>query len=116
ENLGSSQLIAFSNSFGDRLQGVLYYPPDFDSRQQYPMVVHIYEKQSSLLNRFIMPGYRHNYIGWNIANLLRKGYLVFLPDIVYRMGSPGPSALDNVESGVKAVIARGIVKPESIGL
>lgn len=113
---GSIELVEYSNSNGSRLKGILYYPVDFDSKLQYPMVVHIYENQSNQLNRFYTPGYGHNYIGWNIANLLEKGYLVFLPDIIFQIGSPGPSALDNVESGVKAVIAKGVVKPESIGL
>src|SRR5690606_19248822 len=115
EEHGKAELMSYSNSHGDTLQGVIFYPPDFDSEQRYPMVVHIYENQSYLLHHFEMPGY-HNPIGFNVANLLKKGYLVFLPEINYRLGSPGPSALDNVESGIRALISKGIVRPESIGL
>jgi dipeptidyl aminopeptidase/acylaminoacyl peptidase len=44
------------------------------------------------------------------------GYLVLMPDIVYTIGKPGTSALDDVTSAVKKVIELGYADPDRIGL
>jgi dipeptidyl aminopeptidase/acylaminoacyl peptidase len=44
-----------------------------------------------------------------------NGYLVLMPDIVYDVGRPGSSALDDVTSAVRKVIELGYADPERIG-
>ena len=46
----------------------------------------------------------------------RDGYVVFHPDINFRVGYPGPSALDAGVSGSEELIRRGIADPDRIGL
>ncbi len=45
-----------------------------------------------------------------------RGYFVLMPDIVYQPREVGPSAVDCVESAVRAVLRRGLVDPGRIGL
>ncbi len=44
------------------------------------------------------------------------GYLVLEPDVVYTIGKPGSSAVDDVTSAVKKVIELGYADPAHIGL
>ncbi|MDR7208830.1 prolyl oligopeptidase family serine peptidase [Flavobacterium piscis] len=85
------------------LGGILYYPADFRKGKKYPMVVHVYEKQSQRLHYFIRPSL-YDGEGFNVTNLTNKGYFVFLPDIAYQLGSPGDSALNCTQAGVIAAI------------
>jgi dipeptidyl aminopeptidase/acylaminoacyl peptidase len=45
-----------------------------------------------------------------------NGYLVFQPDIVYTIGKPGSSALDDLTSSINKVIELGYADPDRIGL
>jgi dipeptidyl aminopeptidase/acylaminoacyl peptidase len=45
-----------------------------------------------------------------------RGYVVYDPDIVYKINDPGMSAVWCVLPAVKAAIATGIVDPDNIGL
>ena len=42
--------------------------------------------------------------------------LVFVPDVHYRVGYPGPSALDYVTTGVQSLVAKGFVDEKRIGI
>ncbi len=45
-----------------------------------------------------------------------RGYLVFVPDIPYKVGYPGESALNAVVPGVTALVNAGFVEEENIGV
>ena len=112
---GTSQLINYTNSKNQQLQGVLYYPVDYNPVKKYPMVVYIYEKLSQHLHSYVNPTL-HNNIGINTSNLNAQGYMVLHPDILYTIDDVGISATDCVVSATKAVIAMGIVHPDKIAL
>ena len=112
---GSSKLIGYTNSKNKELQGALYYPANYDPNKKYPMVVYIYEKLSPHLHDYTNPSL-YNGSGINISNLTAQGYFVLYPDISYEMGNVGGSATDCVVSATKAVIQRGLVKPNKIAL
>ncbi|MEZ7497849.1 prolyl oligopeptidase family serine peptidase [Flavobacterium sp. Arc3] len=114
-NWGNSKLIAYTNSKGTVLNGVLFYPANYHADTKYPMVVYVYEKLSKELYNYVNPS-QNNPTGFNIANFTSKGYFVFLPDIVYEIGSPGPSATDCVVSATKKVIASESIDSARIGL
>ncbi|WP_202704132.1 prolyl oligopeptidase family serine peptidase [Flavobacterium sp. UGB4466] len=103
-NWGNSKLINYTNSKGTILNGVLFYPANYHADTKYPMVVYVYEKLSKELYNYVSPS-QHNPTGFNIANFTSKEYFVFLPDIVYEIGNPGPSAVDCVVSATKKVVA-----------
>jgi len=102
---GYSKLVSYTNPKGTILNGVLFYPANYHTGRKYPMVVHLYEKQSKELYNYVNPSL-NNPTGFNITNFTSKGYFVFLPDIVYEIGNPGPSAADCVVPAVKKIIAR----------
>jgi dipeptidyl aminopeptidase/acylaminoacyl peptidase len=110
---GSAEMVGFKNLDGVPLQGVLYKPENFDPSKKYPMIVYIYERLSENFNHFVEPRPMHTI---NFSYYVSNGYLVFTPDIVYKTGYPGQSALKCVLAGVDAVVARGFVDEKNIGI
>ena len=110
---GTVELVAWRNTDGVPLRGLLYKPEGFDPARQYPMVVYYYEKLTDGLHNYVAPTGR-NVVNPMVYNSL--GYLVFEPDIVYTDGEPGPSAAKAIIPGVQALVARGFVDPQRIGI
>ena len=77
------------------------------------MMVYIYERLTQNVNRFVDPRPSHNI---NLSYYTSNGYLVFTPDIVYTTGFPGQSALKCVLPGVQAIVDKGIVNEDAIGI
>src|SRR5690606_24118976 len=57
-----------------------------------------------------------NYTGFNITNLLSRGYMVLCPDIAYRIGDVGKSAADCIVSATQSIIATGVADKDRIAL
>jgi dienelactone hydrolase len=109
---GSVELVKWVSGDGIPLEGLLYKPAGFTPSKQYPMVVYFYETHSENLHQYVPPA------GRNIVNpsvYTSLGYLVFMPDIAYADGYPGPSAVKSIVPGVHSLIARGFVDPKAIG-
>lgn len=79
------------------------------------MVVHIYDRMSTNLHHYVNPSFL-NPEGFNVTNYTLSGYFVLMPDITYEMGNPGISAVDCVTAGVNAVLDKGLVDKNKIGL
>jgi dipeptidyl aminopeptidase/acylaminoacyl peptidase len=112
-NWGSAELVSFKNADGVPLKGLLLKPDNFDPRKKYPMIVYIYEKLSQGLHQFRNPGPGTSI---NPTYYVSNGYLIFMPDIVYTIGYPGQSALKCVLPGVQAVVDKGYVNEQAIGI
>ena len=112
-NWGTAELVNFKNTDGVPLKGLLLKPDNFDPKKKYPMIVYIYEKLSQGLHAFRNPGPGTSI---NPTYYVSNGYLVYMPDIVYTIGYPGPSALKCVLPGVQAVVDRGYVNENAIGI
>ncbi len=110
---GKAELVNFRSLDGIPLQGVLIKPENFDPTKKYPLLVYIYERLSQTLHQFVDP---RPGTSVNLSYYASNGYLVFLPDIAYRVGSPGQSALKCVLPGVQAVVDRGFVNEKAIGI
>jgi dipeptidyl aminopeptidase/acylaminoacyl peptidase len=110
---GTGELVSFKNADGVPLKGLLLKPENFDPKKKYPMMVYIYEKLSQGLHQFRNPGPGTSI---NPTYYVSNGYLVFMPDIVYTIGYPGPSALKCVLPGVQAVVDKGFVNENAIGI
>ena len=107
------ELVDWISNEGVPLQGLLYKPEGFDASRKYPMVVYYYERLSDGLHQYHAP------TGRNVVNpsvYTSLGYLVFFPDIVYKPGWPGPSAVAAIVPGVQSLIARGFVNPKAVGI
>jgi dipeptidyl aminopeptidase/acylaminoacyl peptidase len=77
------------------------------------MIVYIYERLSQNLHHFVDPRPSHSI---NPSYYASNGYLVFMPDIVYTTGYPGQSGLKCVLGGIQAVVDRGYVDENAIGI
>ena len=112
-NWGTQELIEYVNGDGKKQKALLAKPENFDPKKKYPMMVYIYEKLSDNLHRHIVPAPSQNI---NVTRYLSNGYIVLRPDIVYRTGYPGQSALKAVVPAVQKVLAMGFVDPQRVGI
>ena len=100
-NWGMVELYKWTAFDGTRLEGLLYKPEDFSPEKKYPVICYFYEKDSETL-------YSHITVQpmWSIINIpffVSRGYVVFVPDIVYHAGIPGESAYNCVVSGAQSL-------------
>jgi dipeptidyl aminopeptidase/acylaminoacyl peptidase len=77
------------------------------------MLVYFYETMSQRHHSYQGPGYDDRP---HMATYASNGYLVLQPDIVYTIGKPGTSALDDLTAAVEKVIELGYADPDRIGL
>ena len=110
---GNVQLVTWANLDGVPMEGLLFTPEGFDSTKTYPMVTYFYEQLSDGLHSYVRPAGR-NTINPTVYTSL--GYLVFMPNIHYTPGYPGPSAVKAIVPGVQSLIARGISDPKRQGI
>ncbi len=110
---GNVRLHSWIDADGDSLAGLLYTPDGFDPSKKYPMVVYFYESHSDGLFGYVRPAGR-NIINPTVYNSL--GYIVFMPDIKYTEGFPGPSAYKSIVPGVQSLIQAGFVNKDAIGI
>lgn len=110
---GHVRLHSWIDADGDSLAGLLYTPDGFDPSRKYPMVVYFYETHSDGLFGYVRPAGR-NIINPTVYNSL--GYIVFMPDIKYTEGFPGPSAYKSIVPGVQSLIQAGFVNKDAIGI
>lgn len=100
-NWGKAQLVHWNAYDGTPLDGLLYVPEDLDVNKKYPMMIYFYEKRSETLYNYIDPRPSRSTV--NIPFYCSRGYVVFVPDIVYKIGHPGESAYNCIVSGAKAM-------------
>ncbi len=111
---GTVELVSWTSLDGIPLTGKLYKPANFDPNKKYPMIVNFYETHSDDLHRHW--GVFPSRSTVNAAFYSNRGYLVFNPDVVYKEGYPGESAYNCVVSGTTALIEKGFVDKDKIGL
>ncbi|MGD8328078.1 MAG: prolyl oligopeptidase family serine peptidase [Acidobacteriota bacterium] len=106
-------LIDYTDERGNELQATLSLPAGYEQGKRYPMLVYFYELMSQNHNRYSMPAYDDRP---HFSTYTSNGYLVLRPDIVYTIGRPGDSAVDDLTSAVHKVIELGYADPDHIGL
>ena len=100
-NWGTVELYHWTAFDGTALDGLLYKPEDFSPEKKYPVLCYFYEKDSETL-------YNHIQVQpmWSIINIpffVSRGYVVFVPDIVYHGGIPGECAYNCIVSGAQSL-------------
>ncbi len=111
---GTAELVQWTSLDGQELDGILYKPEGFDETKEYPMMVYFYEKLSTTLYSHYAPRASRSSIDRSFY--VSRGYLLFVPDIPYKDGYPGESAMNAVMPGVTSLIERGFVDRERIGV
>jgi acetyl esterase/lipase len=107
-------LVDYTSAKGDKLQGALHLPANYEKGKSYPTIVYFYEKMSQNAYQFTTPTIPAT--GFNAAVYLSHGYAVFDPDITYKVNDPGMSAVWCMVPAVKAAIATGVVDAKRVGI
>lgn len=110
----TTQLVSWKAYTGKKAEGIMYYPENFDPKKKYPMIVYFYERNNQTLHNYLAPAPTPSRL--NIPFFVSRGYLVFVPDIWYKVGYPGQGAYDYILSGTRAMIQKGFVDSTKIGL
>ena len=92
-------LIHWKTLDGTLSSGILYKPENFDPKKKYPVLFNYYEKHSDELYNFPEPQASQDNI--NIPYFVSRGYLVFIPDIHYKIGRVGESVVNCVISAAR---------------
>ena len=98
---GSVQLVHWKAYDGTPLDGLLFTPDGMVAGEKLPMMIYFYEKNAETLFNYRAPAPSRSTV--NIPFFVSRGYVVFVPDIVYQDGHPGESAYNCVCSGAEAM-------------
>ncbi|MCI0470403.1 MAG: prolyl oligopeptidase family serine peptidase, partial [Candidatus Aminicenantes bacterium] len=110
---GTARLIEWQNLDGIRLQGVVILPEDYQPGKRYPVLVYFYQLFSQRLHDFNQMAVNHRP---NFPFYAGNGYVIFLPDVRFKVGQPGYSATKCVVTGVQKLIDLGIADPQAVAL
>ena len=114
-NWGTSELVEWKAYDGEKLQGLLIKPENFDPNKKYPMLVYFYERSSDRLHQHSLPKPIRSVI--NFSYYASNEYIIFIPDIIYKTGEPGPSAYNCIVSGTEDIIKKNkFIDAENIGI
>jgi len=111
---GSVELVKWNSLDNIPLTGLLYKPEGFDPKRKYPMIVYFYDRESDNLHQHFPPTPLRSTI--HRSTYVSDGYIVFVPDIVYKIGFPGESAKNCILPGVTSIMAKGFVDEKNIGI
>lgn len=99
-----SELVAYRDTDGKMLYGVLRYPVGYQKGRKYPTVFEIYES-------FFDNGFNSR-----AAFLANHGYAVFHPSVNLVVGRPGDGWSKGVTSAANKLIDMGVADPERLGV
>ncbi|RYG44640.1 S9 family peptidase, partial [bacterium] len=110
----SAELTEWTTGDGEPMKGLIFKPENFDPAKKYPMIAYFYERNSDTLYQHRIPAPSASTI--NIPLFVSQGYVVFVPDIPYKIGYPGESAISAIVSGVNSVADRGYIDRKHMGI
>ena len=111
---GSVEIFKWKDSLGVEQKGLLYKPENFDPNKQYPMISYFYEKYTDKIHSHFIPNPSRSVINFPLYN--SNGYVIFIPDITYKIGYPGRSAYNTVVSGTHALLEKGFIDKYNLAL
>ena len=98
---GEANLFEWKAYDGTPLKGLVFIPDDIKPGEKLPVMIYFYEKYSDQLYNFWTPAPSRSTV--NLSFYTSRGYIVFVPDIVYKDGHPGESAYNCICSGAEAL-------------
>lgn len=96
---GTVEQVYWNDTAGVKQRGLLLKPENFDPAKKYPMIAYFYEKSSDRFHTHYIPNPSRSVINFPLYN--SNGYIIFIPDISYKVGYPGKSAYNAIVSGAK---------------
>jgi dipeptidyl aminopeptidase/acylaminoacyl peptidase len=111
----TAELVEWTSFSGEKLNGILYKPENFNPNEKYPLMIYFYERNAENLYRHQHPYPSHSTI--NKTFYASNGYMVFVPDITYKVGYPGQSAYNAIVSGTQYLVnSYPYIDEENMGL
>lgn len=110
---GEAELVEWLDVDGDKTQGVLIKPANYEEDKRYPVLTYFYARYSGRLHHFDDHVINHRP---NLSLYANHGYAIFLPDIWFDIGTPGYSATKSLVPGIQKLIEMGVADPDAIGL
>jgi dienelactone hydrolase len=110
----TDELIRWKLPDGSQTKGVLFKPKDFNPNKKYPVIFYYYEKPSAVFNLFIHPELSNGVM--NIPWFISREYLVFVPDIKYKIGFTGECAYNTVVSAANYLSQNKWIDKNRMGL
>ena len=118
--LGAQEIVSWKSRDGRRVQGVLILPVGYRRGKRVPMIVCPHGGPTSIVSNGFLGGNPQSQL------LAARGYAVFLPNFrgstgyglefaEANVGDLGGGDFEDVESGVDALIERGIANPKRLG-
>ena len=101
-NWAQVELVQWKSYDGIPLEGLLYKPENYDATKKYPLLVYFYELYSDDLHNHYAPKPTASVI--YATEYASAGYMVFIPDIRYKVGYPAKSAYNCIMSGTDHVL------------
>ena len=98
---GTANLFEWKAYDGTPLKGLVFIPDGIKPGEKLPVMIYFYEKYSDQLYNFWQPAPSRSTV--NLSFYTSRGYIVFVPDIVYKDGHPGESAYNCICSGAEAL-------------
>ncbi|WP_109300826.1 S9 family peptidase [Aquimarina sp. AU474] len=111
---GTAELFSWNAYDGEKMEGIIYKPENFDPSKKYPLITYFYEKRSDAYRQYSSPQPSASIV--NPSYLVSNEYIMFVPDIVYQEGKPGPSAYNCIVSGVEALEELGYIDSKNMAL
>lgn len=104
KKITKSELIKYRDADGNELNGILYYPVDYEEGKKYPLVCEIYET-------FFNNGY-----SMSMNLIANAGYFGFKPSVKLEKGYPGEAWIKGITSGINLLIEKGLVDENKLGV
>jgi hypothetical protein len=101
-NWATVELIKWKNYEGIELEGLVYKPENFDSTKKYPLLVYYYELHGDDLHSHYAPRPTASII--HPTEYASSGYIVFIPDVRYKLAYPARGAYSCIMSGTDYVL------------
>jgi len=109
---GTKELYSWTSLDGQKLEGLLVKPANFDPNKKYPLIVNFYEKSSQRLYNHQIPEAHRSTVDYHYYT--SNGYIIFNPDVYYKEGYPGESAFNCVMPGITQLVSEGFIDENAI--
>ncbi|HZX67600.1 MAG TPA: prolyl oligopeptidase family serine peptidase, partial [Candidatus Elarobacter sp.] len=110
---GTERLVDYKNARGEPMRAVMLVPDGLRPDKKAPMLVYFYETWSSTFHQFFSPAPGTSP---NFARYVSNGYVVLFPDVHYRNGHPGASAMECIIPAVDAALRTNYADPARVGI
>jgi len=110
---GTERLINYKSADGRSMRAVMLVPDGLKPDKKAPLLVYFYETWASMFHTYYTPAPGTSP---NFARYVSNGYVVLFPDVHYRTGHPGASALDCIMPAVDAALRTNYADPKRVGL